>query len=42
MTPVNGLHLNISDGDNSLNYDLAMEISRPLYKYQLKKTAAHG
>ena len=26
VTPANGLHLNISDGDNSLNYDLAMEV----------------
>ncbi len=26
VTPANGLHLNISDEDNSLNYDLAMEV----------------
>jgi len=26
VTPANGLHLNITDGDNSLNYDLAMEV----------------
>ncbi len=26
VTPANGLHLNISDGDNSLNYDLAMDV----------------
>lgn len=26
VTPVNGLHLNINENDNSLNYDLAMEV----------------
>lgn len=26
VTPANGLHLNISDSDNSLDYDLAMEV----------------
>lgn len=26
VTPANGLHLNISDNDNSLNYELAMEV----------------
>ncbi len=26
VTPANGLHLNISDNDNSLNYGLAMEV----------------
>ena len=26
VTPSNGLHLNITDNDNSLNYDLAMEV----------------
>ena len=26
VTPANGLHLNITDNDNSLNYDLAMEV----------------
>jgi serine/threonine-protein kinase HipA len=26
VTPANGLHLNITDSDNSLNYDLAMEV----------------
>ncbi len=26
VTPANGLHLNITDGDNSLNYDLAMNV----------------
>ncbi len=26
VTPANGLHLNITDDDNSLNYDLAMEV----------------
>ena len=26
MTPAGGLHLNINEGDNSLNYDLAMEV----------------
>ena len=26
VTPANGLHLNITDGDNSLNYDLAMDV----------------
>ena len=27
VTPANGLHLNINDNDNSLNYDLAMEVT---------------
>jgi serine/threonine-protein kinase HipA len=27
VTPANGLHLNISDDDNSLDYELAMEVS---------------
>ncbi len=26
VTPADGLHLNITDGDNSLNYELAMEV----------------
>ena len=26
VTPANGLHLNITDGDNSLSYDLAMNV----------------
>lgn len=26
VTPANGLHLNITDDDNSLNYDLALEV----------------
>ena len=26
VTPANGLHLNISDNDNSLSYELAMEV----------------
>jgi len=26
VTPANGLHLNITDDDNSLNYDLSMEV----------------
>jgi len=26
VSPANGLHLNISDSDNSLNYDLALEV----------------
>ena len=26
VTPANGLHLNITDSDNSLNYDLALEV----------------
>ena len=26
VTPSNGLHLNITDDDNSLNYDLAMDV----------------
>ncbi|VAW73689.1 Toxin HigB / Protein kinase domain of HipA, partial [hydrothermal vent metagenome] len=26
VTPTTGLHLNISDSDNSLNFDLAMEV----------------
>lgn len=26
VTPATGLHLNITDDDNSLNYDLAMEV----------------
>ena len=26
VTPANGLHLNISDHDNSLSYELAMEV----------------
>ena len=26
VSPANGLHLNITDNDNSLNYDLAMEV----------------
>ncbi len=26
VTPANGLHLNISDNDNSLSYELAMEL----------------
>lgn len=37
VTPSNGLHLNITDDDNSLNYDLAMEI---IYFFQLKKSEA--
>ena len=27
VTPANGLHLNITDDDNSLNYELAMDVS---------------
>jgi len=37
VTPSNGLHLNITDDDNSLNYDLAMEI---IYFFQLKESEA--
>jgi serine/threonine-protein kinase HipA len=37
VTPANGLHLNISDNDNSLSFDLAMEVSD---FFQLRKTEA--
>jgi serine/threonine-protein kinase HipA len=37
VTPANGLHLNITDNDNSLNYDLAIEVSD---FFQLGKTEA--
>lgn len=37
VTPANGLHLNITDNDNSLNVDLAMEV---IEFFQLNKTAA--
>jgi serine/threonine-protein kinase HipA len=37
VTPASGLHLNITDNDNSLNYDLAMEVSD---FFQLGKTEA--
>lgn len=37
VTPANGLHLNITDDDSSLNYDLAMEVTD---FFQLKKTEA--
>ena len=38
VTPANGLHLNITDSDNSLNFDLAMEI---IEFFQLNKTTAN-
>ncbi|MDF1629571.1 MAG: HipA domain-containing protein [Alcanivoracaceae bacterium] len=37
VTPANGLHLNITDDDNSLNYDLAMEV---IDFFQLKENEA--
>jgi serine/threonine-protein kinase HipA len=37
VTPANGLHLNITDNDNSLNYDLAMEV---IEFFQLRKSQA--
>lgn len=37
VTPATGLHLNISDSDNSLDYDLAMEV---IDFFQLDKTEA--
>jgi len=37
VTPANGLHLNITDDDNSLSYDLAMEV---MDFFQLDKTTA--
>jgi serine/threonine-protein kinase HipA len=37
VTPSNGLHLNITDDDNSLNYDLAMQI---IDFFQLKESEA--
>ncbi len=37
VTPSNGLHLNITDDDNSLNYDLAMAV---IDFFQLKKSEA--
>jgi serine/threonine-protein kinase HipA len=37
VTPANGLHLNITDDDNSLNYDLAMEV---IAFFQLEKNKA--
>jgi serine/threonine-protein kinase HipA len=37
VTPANGLHLNITDTDNSLSYDLAMEV---IDFFQLKKVEA--
>jgi serine/threonine-protein kinase HipA len=37
VTPASGLHLNITDSDNSLNYDLAMDV---IDFFQLDKTTA--
>lgn len=37
VTPANGLHLNISDSDNSLDYNLALEV---IEFFQLKKERA--
>ncbi len=37
VTPANGLHLNITDNDNSLDYDLAMQV---IDFFQLKKSVA--
>lgn len=37
VTPANGLHLNITDDDNSLNYDLVMDV---IDFFQLDKTEA--
>ena len=37
VTPSNGLHLNITDDDNSLNYDLAMDV---IDFFQLEKSEA--
>jgi serine/threonine-protein kinase HipA len=37
VTPAHGLHLNISDSDNSLNYDLALEV---IDFFQLDQTEA--
>jgi len=37
VTPTNGLHLNINEDDNSLNYDLAMEV---INFFQLSKEDA--
>jgi serine/threonine-protein kinase HipA len=37
VTPANGLHLNITDNDNSLDYDLAMQV---IDFFQLKKSTA--
>lgn len=37
VTPSNGLHLNITDDDNSLNYDLALEV---IDFFQLKESEA--
>jgi len=37
VTPANGLHLNISDDDNSLSYELAMEV---IAFFQLSKSQA--
>jgi len=37
VTPANGLHLNISDDDNSLSYELAMEV---IAFFQLTKSQA--
>jgi len=37
VTPARGLHLNISDNDNSLNYDLAMDV---IDFFQLNKKSA--
>lgn len=37
VTPANGLHLNITDDDNSLDYDLAMEV---IEFFQLEKSDA--
>ena len=38
VAPANGLHLNITDSDNRLDYDLAMEV---IEFFQLNKTAAN-
>ena len=37
VTPTNGLHLNINEDDNSLNYDLAMEV---IHFFQLSEEDA--
>ncbi len=37
VSPANGLHLNISDNDNSLSYDLALEV---IDFFRLSKTQA--
>ncbi len=37
VTPANGLHLNITDDDNSLNYELAMEV---IEFFQLSRSQA--